>query len=281
MSLTSTERAFLQRLVEAKPTNRDAGPAAVFFSNEYGIGKRAGRYVHYEERHFVHAAQLLRLNGLPTQALGSRASRAKAAQYGGMSEKSGTLAPHEGEIAVVAGPGCTLKGMPWTSPPGMCIVSTAEALNAVGCDVICIVENWEALKAIHEYRWIDVSSKGVLYVFRGDNKFSAAHVAELVDARPEPLWAFVDFDPAGLGIASGLPVDRLQKLVFPAWEWMAAASSNQRGRELFAQQEPQWGSTLDRAKARVVQVAWKALKEGRAGLTQERMLTAPGNGAQP
>lgn len=38
---------------------------------------------------------------------------------------------------------------------------------------------------------------------------------------------------------------------------------------------------VDRANARVVQVAWKALKEGRSGLTQERMLTAPGNGAQP
>ncbi|MBU1350504.1 MAG: hypothetical protein KKB95_01275 [Gammaproteobacteria bacterium] len=133
----------------------------------------------------------------------------------------------------------------------------------------------QALKAIHAYRWIDVSSKGVLYVFRGDNKFSAVHVGALLHARPDPLWAFVDFDPAGLGIANGLPVDRLQKLLFPAWEWLASASANQRGRELFAQQEPQWGATLDRSTTRVVQVAWKALKEGRAGLTQERMLTAP------
>ncbi len=275
MSLTSAERAFLQRLVAVKPADREAGSVAVFFCNEYGLGKRAGRYVLYEERHYLHAEQLLRLHGLPTQGLGSGATRATAAQYGGMSEKAGTLGPHEGEIAVVAGPGCTLNGMPWTSPPGMCLVSTAEALKPIGCDVICIVENWEALKAIHAYRWIDVSSKAVLYVFRGDNKFSAANVGSLLDERREPLWAFVDFDPAGLGIACGLPVDRLQKLLFPAWEWMATASSNQRGRQLFAQQEPQWGATLDRATAAVVQVAWKALKEGRAGLTQERMLLAP------
>ena len=190
-----------------------------------------------------------------------------------MSEKSGTRPPHEGELAVVLR-GCTVDGVGWSSLPGSCMVGTAKTLGQVACDIICVVENWEALREIHKYQWIDSGSARLLYVFRGDNKFSPTHVQSFLATRKEPLWAFVDFDPAGLGIANGMSNERMLKVLLPPSEWLVEAAANPEGRRLFARQEAQWRAVLDSSTNQHVQTAWRLLKQVRAGVTQERMQAA-------
>ncbi|WP_445206443.1 DUF7281 domain-containing protein [Acidovorax sp. sic0104] len=192
-----------------------------------------------------------------------------------MSEKSGTRPTHEGEIAVIARGGCRLGQRPWESPTGACLIATVDTLLHVHCDAICVVENWEAMRSLHLYRWLRADDAKVLYVFRGDTKFSPGPVKSFLSGRTEPLWAFVDFDPAGLGIANGLPGERLARLVLPTWEWLASAADTVRGRELFGQQAAQWSATLDSARHPLVRAAWTVLSDLQAGVTQERMLGAP------
>lgn len=276
MSFTAVERAFLQRLVLSRPASRPAGAAAAFLSAQFGIGRQVANKVFYDAGHFEQAAQLLKNNDLPVAALGAGATRGDAAQFGGLSEKSGTRAPHEGELAVVLSGGCMWGDSFWASPPGTSVVCTAEDLKQLRCDVVCIVENWEAMRLLHQYQWLDRQGKAVLFVFRGDNLYSPAHVQALIAERAEPLWAFVDFDPAGLGVACGLPAARLSRVLLPSWAWLRQEADNVRGRELFERQRSQWAASLGIAESAVVREAWAELQRGRAGVTQERMLSAPG-----
>lgn len=272
MAFVATQIAFLQRLVSQRPATREAGGQAVFFSEHYGIGVTVGRRVEYGDIHFVRAERLLRTNDLPSARLPVGASRADAALYGGMSEKDFSAAPHSDSVAVKSLGRCRLDGRDMFTPDGAYVVLTVQQALTVSCDRLMVVENLETFRRLEAYTWLDKGDLAVLAIFRGDSELPGAQVRQVLSERTEPLWAFTDFDPAGLGIATGLPTERFQSLILPSQAWLEAAANNPRGRQLFDRQVKQYQRLLDATEQPEIASAWTLMKRLRSAVTQERMM---------
>lgn len=274
---TRVQLDFLHRLIDKRPPTRRAGQgsAAVFFADQYSIGTVIGGEVHYRDKHFAAATSLLAAHDLPTAALGPVASRADVADYGGMSEKTFSVAPHSRSVAVKALGSCLLDGRPLWTPEGAYSVLTPEQALRVTCTRIMPLENLETFRFLEAYTWIDRQGQDVLVIYRGDQKLSNKDALEVILGRSEPLWAFYDFDPAGLALASRLDSKRLERLVLPPQAWLAAAADSARGRQLYDSQVRQYAQALDSARHPHIAAAWQTLRRLKAGVTQERMRSAP------
>lgn len=271
MAFDAREVQFLQRLIADRPDRRRGGSVATHLCENYGIGTAAAGEILYSYAHHRMAEQLLRSNDLPVQALGPSASRAQAAEYGGMSEKSGTTNPHAGSIALRCFGRCLLDGQPIQTPGGTYLVATRDVARRIECESIVFVENLETFRQLELYRWIEHREAAVMAVFRGDTTFHVGEALALVRERSEPLRAFVDFDPAGLLIAQGLS-DRLSGLVLPDLAKLKPLADTLRGRELYDQQLQQAQATLNACRHPAIEDAWLLLQLWRCGVTQERML---------
>jgi len=276
MSFTTHQLQFLQRLVSERPEQRRAGGVALLLCEHYSLGTAIGSQVVYRAEHLQRAEQLLRAHDLPVEAHVSGASRADMATFGGLSEKSLSVAPHAGSIAVKCVGTCLHDGNALWTPAGSYLVVTPDVGARITCDRLLLVENLETFRQLERYDWIDYHGLAVLAVFRGDSLLSTGDAAALVRQRTERVWAFVDFDPAGLHIASLLPNDRLERIVIPDLAWLQQASKTSRGRQLFADQEPRLRHALDSAEHPEVRALWKELLALRGGVTQERMLSLRG-----
>jgi hypothetical protein len=268
MALSAVDRRFLQQLVAQRPLERRSDAATAFCSH-FGIGRHVGTRVAYAAQDYVMAQQLLEAEGAPVAALSADASRADAAVHWGMSEKSGTRAPHAGSVAIKALGPCAFDSQPLWTPPGGYLVCDATVAARMQADRLLLVENLETFREIERYRWIDLGSHRVLVVFRGDHVFSARATQEFFALRSEPIWAFVDFDPAGLGIATGLP--RLERLVFPPAEVLVPRLKGLRSIELYERSCGQWASVLEQVEHPELCAAWQVMRRHRAGLAQESM----------
>ena len=271
MAFTTTEVSFLQRLVGERPLVRASGVAATFFCENYGLGVCIRRRVEYLDKHFDAAERLLRLHDLPVNPLGSLASRADVAQFGGLSEKSYSTAPHSNSVSVKVLGTCYLDDQLLYTPVGANLVLTKEQALRVTCQRIMVVENLESFRFLEEYVWINRPNFNILVVYRGDKQVPLGDAASVVVNRSEPILAFMDFDPAGLAMANAMPLDRLEEILLPSSVWIAVAANTARGRELFDTQEAQYSSTLDASEIPLVKQTWTFMKKLRSGVAQERM----------
>ena len=268
MALSAVDRRFLQQLVAQRPRERRSDTATMFCSH-FGIGRHVGSRVEYVEQDYAKAQQLLEAEGLPVVPLPADASRAEAAVHRGMSEKSGTRAPHAGSVAIKALGACASGTQPlWTPPRGYLVCDVAVAAG-VHADRLLVVENLETFREIERYEWIDRGPHRVLVIFRGDHVFSARASQELLMQRAELVWAFVDFDPAGLGIAAGLP--RLERLMLPPLAKLTARLKGSRAAELYERSCAQWGPLLEQLELPELRTAWQVMHRYRGGLAQEAM----------
>lgn len=271
MAFQAAQVAFLQRLVSERPAIRRGGGYALFFSEHYSLGTPLGNRVEYTEADFVAAGHLLRAHDLPVTSLGPDATRADAAAFGGMSEKAFSSAPHANSVAVKCLGHCTLDEHELYTPDGAHVVLTVEQAQRVVCQRLMVVENLETFRALGAYGWIDRGSRDVLAVYRGDLELPGKDAATVIRARQEPVWAFFDFDPAGLGLANSLLSDRLERVVLPAASWLEQAADTARGRQLFDSQVGQYERVLDAATHPEIMSAWTLMKRLRSAVTQERM----------
>lgn len=273
MTLSTNERLLLQRIVAKQPERVSVGAAATQLSENYGVGCVLGRHVIYTAAHWLQARKILESHDVPLQALSAEATRSDAAQYGGMSEKSGTRPVHDDEVAFKLIGTCRWDGKVVFVPPAASLVGKVDDLLSIECDVLCAVENWEAFCNLHRYQWLDWGSNRVLAVFWGDSLYRHDRTLRALTQRHEPIWAFMDFDPAGLGmVAAGLPNDRLERFLLPPKEWLLASAKTSVGRGLYAAQVGQWGPSLNCCVIPCIAHHWKALQFVQAGVTQERML---------
>lgn len=268
MALSKGDVAFLQGLVAQRPERKAFSRVGGWFVENYGLGAVVGRHLEYKPRHFEQAREILALNGLPVTPLAADASRADAARFGGQSEKSGSRSPWSDSVAVKwAG-----EAGAWNAP-GCFAVLTIEEACALACDRILLVENLETFRWIRDHRWLwetaTLAAGAVLVVYRGDTTVTASDALELLRRRSEPVVAFTDFDPAGLGIAAALP--RLEALALPHEAWLRNKARGTRAVELYARSRGQYEATLDAAAHPAVAAAWTLLKELRAGVAQEAM----------
>ncbi len=271
---TIQQTQFLQRLVSQRPPQKRAGGAATHFCQNFSLGTTVGQVVIYNEAHFRMAESILRAHDLPVVAPDSDASRADMAAFGGMSEKELSSKPHADSVAVRFIGDCRLDGSIVSSPPGAYLVVNAVTAQRVQCDRLMVVENLETFRQLERYQWIDYEALSVMAVFRGDPRLSIGDALTAIRGSTALLWAFVDFDPAGMLVANGLPESRLEKLVLPSREWLRQAADTPRGRQLFADQVAGCENVLDRTEDEAIRSAWALMRELRCGVTQERMLAA-------
>jgi len=274
MSFSAVQVTFLQRLVSERPERRRAGDAARFFCDHYSLGTSVGNHIEYQADHHEAAERLLRAHDLPVAAMGPAATRADSAAYGGMSEKSLSVAPHSKSVAIKCLGRCTLDGHGLYTPKGSYLVMTPERAQRVTCERLLVVENLESFRALEAYTWIDRQGLDVLAVYRGDMVLPNKDASEVIKARSEPIWGFFDFDPAGLVMANALPAGRLERVVLPSQDWLKKASNTPRGRQLFDTQSPVFGASLDRSEMPEIIALWQVLKRLQSAVTQERMLRA-------
>jgi hypothetical protein len=274
MSFSAVQVTFLQRLVSDRPEFRRAGDVARFFCDHFGLGVALGSRVEYRPTHYETAKDLLHAHDLPVAAMGAQATRADSAVYGGMSEKSFSVAPHSKSVAVKCLGRCELDGHVLFAPQGGYLVVTPEQVQRVTCQRILVVENFETFRSLEAYGWIDRRGLNVLAVYRGDVEIPNQHAAEAIKGRHEPIWGFFDFDPAGLAMANSLPTNRLERVVLPSQSWLKRAADTPRGRQLFDSQVAAYGRSLDHAMHPEVMAHWQLMKELRSAVTQERMLRA-------
>lgn len=274
MSFSTVQVTFLQRLVSERPERRSAGTAARFFCDHFSLGTSVGSHVEYRAENYESAERLLRAHDLPVAAMGVGATRADSAEYGGMSEKSLSIAPHSKSVAVKCLGRCKLDGHELYTPEGSYTVLTPEQALRVSCQRLLVVENLETFRALEAYAWIDRRGLDVLAIYRGDKELPNKDATEVVKARREPIWGFFDFDPAGLVMANSLPAGRLERVVLPSQAWLHKASNTPRGRQLFDIQSAVFGKSLDQSKIPEIIDLWQMLKRLKSAVTQERMLRA-------
>lgn len=277
MSFSTVQVTYLQRLVNERPVSRRAGDLARFFCEHFSLGVSVGNRVEYRSAHYETAERLLRAHDLPVAALGPLATRADSAAYGGMSEKSLSVAPHSKSVAVKFLGNCLLDGRVLYAPGGSYIVLTPEHAQRVVCQRLMVVENLETFRALDSYAWIDRNGLDVLAIYRGDVELPNKDAAEVIKCRQEPIWGFFDFDPAGLVMANSLPARRLERVVLPSRAWLQQAANTPRGRQLYDRQVAAFGKVLDEAVHAEVIALWQLMKRLRSAVTQERMLRADEN----
>lgn len=272
MSFSAVQVTFLQRLVNDRPDRRRAGDTARFFCAHYSLGALVGNQVEYRPDHHQAAERLLSAHDLPVAAMGPDATRAESAIYGGMSEKSLSVAPHSKSVAIKCLGHCTIDGHELFTPEGSYLVMTPERAQRVTCARLMVVENLETFRALEAYAWIDLRGMDVLAIYRGDLALPNKDAADFIKARSEPIWGFFDFDPAGLAMANALPAGRLERMVLPTHNWLKKASNTPRGRQLFEAQSAVFGKSLDQSEIPEIIGHWKVLKRLQSAVTQERML---------
>lgn len=273
MSFNSRQILFLQRLVSEQPQQRRIGEVSRHFCEHFSLGTMVGRQVEYREEHLRTAESLLRNHDLPVSPMASAATRADVAAFGGLSEKALSTAPHARSIGVKCVGPCTLDGLALRTPEGTYLVVSPEVASRISCDRLLLVENLETFRHLERYGWIDYRGCSVLAIYRGDSVLATGEALQLLRDRHEPIWAFVDFDPAGLVIANALPTDRLERIVLPAQAWLCEAARTSRGRQLFDRQEAGARPGLEHAAHPEVRLAWAAMTAMRSAVTQERMLS--------
>ncbi len=278
MSFSAAQVTFLQRLVSKRPPSRRAGDVARFFCDHYSLGASIGSQVEYHSAHYEAAERLLRAHDLPVAAMGPLATRAESAAYGGMSEKSLSVAPHSKSVAVKCLGHCELDGHELYAPEGAYIVLTPTQAQRVICQRLMVVENLETFRTLESYSWIDRRGLDVLAIYRGDVELPNKDAAEVIQCRQEPLWGFFDFDPAGLVMANSLPAGRLERVILPSHAWLQGAADTPRGRHLFDSQIASFGKVLDASVHSEVFALWQLMKRLRSAVTQERMFRADGSG---
>lgn len=274
MSLSSNEIRFLQRLVADRPSTRVGNATARSMSANFGLGLLTGRNIEYGEQDWLRAEDLLRSHDIPTTKLPRGAGRIELAAYGGVSEKAFSQAPHADSVAIRCMGHCELDGIELYTPEGCYLALTVEAAARIQCDRLMVVENLESFRRLERYTWLSPGGPNVLVIYRGDTIFNGRDAQALLLRRSEPIWAFFDFDPQGLILANALPHDRLEKIMVPDLEVLAALCDTVRGRELFYNQVGGCQAQLDASQHPAVTPLWVFMKGLRSGATQERMAFA-------
>ena len=268
MSLSSRDIAFLRDLVAKGSGQKGATLTSEHFHRHYGMGQHVGKQFVFSQTDADRARQMLANAGVASEPTGRPLRRAQAGLNNPSQEKAGTLAPHQDSIAIKAAHGrCECKGHP--TPTLGYQVLTLEQAGEIRADALLVVENLESLRFLERNRWIDFQALAVLAIFRGDGVFRADVVASLLETSSAPVWAYFDFDPAGLGMAARLP--RLQRVLLPSEDVLESAARRANQVHLYADQVEQWGKSLASDNRSMILRPWSLMRKLRVGLAQELM----------
>lgn len=272
---------YMQRILEQGKLSVTAGKSSLEIHDQYALGRRIGKTIHFTDRDQGEMRRMLTANGyalVPVAKDGMARSDRLAA--GVPNEKSGGGAVKTGRVSVKAMPGecLNLSGKALALPP-FCHIDAcwSEIVNSVGHSALMVVENYEVFDKLHLIRFsLPAEFSSPLVVYRGDRHESRQdNVRAFLDAAALPVLACVDIDPQGLQIALSFP--RLIGLVAPGKahieELLQSPATGRR--DLFQQQYHVVAGILERLPQKhCLAPLWALVKESRAGVVQERWISS-------
>lgn len=248
------------------------------FSDSYRIGQIKGAGLLFDQADKERIAALLSAEGIDPAThpdAWAQRSRADAARLG-PNEKFTSAAVKRRRVAIKALPDrpLLLDRQEVVLPPASHIDADGlSMIERLGHETILLVENWECFDRI-DLVDLDFAPAGPnpLVIWRGDASSTRTdHALALVQALDRPVWAFVDYDPAGLLIAARLP--RLAGVIAPGPERLAQDLEHGL-RYRFEEQLPMAAATLDEDPRECIQRLWRLVRSAGLAIPQERYLRA-------
>lgn len=269
----------LLRVVQSPEGRFAASRSLSAFSADYRIGQTKGAGLLFDAQDKARIGELLAAEGIaadtPPDAWDG-IPRAQALDLG-PNEKFAVAPVKRQRVALKTLPGrpLNLAGQALMLPPS-CHLDAEGPVIAGRLDhgSVLLVENWECFDRIHAAD-LDLSPAGEnpLVLWRGDASDTRAdHALELLRTLAVPVWAFVDYDPAGLLIAAALP--GLAGIIAPAPDRLERDLAGGLA-ERYQVQLPMAAKALDDATSEPVQRLWAILRRHGRALPQERYITEP------
>jgi hypothetical protein len=155
-------------------------------------------------------------------------------------------------------------------PPRCHLEADAEEIaGGVQHDTVLLVENWECFDRIDAVR-LDFSAAGPnpLVLWRGGSGEARADASQnFLKLLNRPVWAFVDYDPAGLVIAATLP--GLGGIIAPETSVLAELLEKHGLEDRYRAQLPAAAPSLDRSGHPAIADLWPLLRQAGRALPQE------------
>ena len=250
------------------------------FVADYNIGHAAGVSLYFSEQDKAEIRAML----LASEAINADETTPK--QWDGLSrteslaigsnEKLTSAAVRSERVAIKSLPGKPLliDGRDIHLPLGANMdISWQWLSNHCGHSLILIVENWEAFDNVHDATFdLSVAGDNPLVVFRGSPVYRQDYVVFLLKALRLPVCAFVDFDPAGLVIAQGLP--HFAGLISPPPDALQRALEACKNYDRYRNQLPEAQASLNAATHREIVEHWLLFQKYGKALPQEYFLLA-------
>lgn len=246
------------------------------FSGGYRIGRSKGAGLLFDHGDKARIVELLSKEGIdPATAPDAwdRLTRADATRLG-PNDKFTSAPVKRRRVAIKTLPGrpLLLDGQALRLPPACHLDADGPAVaGQLAHQTLLLVENWECFDRIDQID-LDFTPAGAnpLVIWRGDTSATRTDQAlALIRALHRPIWAFVDYDPAGLLIAARLPA--LAGIIAP--EPRRLARDLEQGlSERFQEQLPMAAAALDRDAQEPIQQIWTLIRRVGRALPQERYL---------
>lgn len=276
--------ALLRVVQQPAPVRLRPGKALAAFAREYNLGQTCGVQLEFSSADQTAIRALLATRagidaGAVTPASWQGLTRAASLRIGA-NEKYSRTPVRRDRVAVKALPGRALYlgGEALRLPP-RCHVEIDGACCAaqLAHASVLLVENWEAFDALDALA-LDLSAAGPepLVVWRGAQAGCRTdHALALLARLGRPVWACVDYDPAGLLIALNLPL--LAGVIAPPDAELAARlRGGLPGRYL--EQLPQCAAVLDAAGHPDIVRLWRLIRAAGRALPQEAYIDPGGRG---
>jgi hypothetical protein len=256
------------------PQGRFAGSQVLAqFNADYRIGRTKGAGICFDAEDKARIRALLRAEGIdPATDPGAWDGISRgAALHLGPDEKF-TAAPVKRQrvaIKALADRPLCLDGQRLLLPSACHLdVDGPRVAGRLAHASALLVENWESFNRIDDTR-LDLSPAGTnpLVVWRGDGSDTRTdHALALLRALGQPVWAFVDYDPAGLLIAAGLP-GLAGILAPPPGQLELDLARGLPGR--YEDQLPMAAAALDACTSPPVRALWAMIRRHGRALPQE------------
>ena len=256
------------------------------FSDAYRIGRTKGAGLLFDAEDKARIGELLAAEGIAADIspdVWDGIARAQALRSGAGREVRRRPRSSARRVAIKTLPGrpLCLAGQALLLPPVLSSGrrrprdSPASSPTAASC----LVENWESFDRIHDTD-LDLSPAGEnpLVLWRGDSSDTRAdHALALLRTLGVPVWAFVDYDPAGLLIAAALP--GLAGIIVPPPERLEADLARGLPGALSGP-APHGRCDPGCCTNEQVRGLWALIRRHGRALPQERYLIEPGQGGR-
>ena len=269
----------LLRVVQSSEERFGASRVLTSLLDTYGIGRSKGAGLLFDADDKARIRAILRAEGIDPStdpAAWDAISRAEALRLG-PDEKFAATPVKRQRVAIKTLPGrpLNLDGRALILPPACHLdVEGPTVAGLLAHETALLVENWEPFNRIDDID-LDFSPAGdnPLVLWRGDRSDTRTdHALALLRGLDVPVWAFVDYDPAGLLIAAGLP--RLAGIIAPELarlEQDLAQGLPQR----YQDQLPMAAAALDASRNEPVRRLWALIRRHGRALPQEHYLVDP------